>query len=121
MTRTIECHRCHRELPESSYYPSVLNRGNVYCKDCCKEWNKPAKKRYMEKLKETKKHKDEEVFNSMMGGFIINMLYNPKEGEFKYSLTETKKGNTFFMNDPDTLKQLFLKALKDTENGQKKN
>ena len=118
----ITCHKCKRELPESDFYEGNLKRGYVFCKDCCKEWGKESKKRYIEKRKSIKNYKETCDFNKIMGGYVLTMLYQPKENEFKYCLHESINNNDFFTNSADDIKRFFEKALeKVTANGQKKN
>lgn len=123
----IECHSCHRELPESAYSPSGLKRGYIFCRDCCKKWNRESKKRYLEKRRQTKNYKETMDFDKYFGGYVISMLYNPKYGEFRYSIHSTKTNLTFFLNESTELEKYFFKALKDVESrtgnadGEKKN
>lgn len=118
---TIECHSCHRKLPRDHYYNSNLNRGYIFCKDCCKEWNKEAKKRYRQKRSAIKNYAETSAFDKIFGGYTISMLYTPKKGEYKYSITSTKTGQTLLLDNESELENYFFKALKDVQNGQKKD
>lgn len=112
----IECHSCHRELPESAYSPSGLNRGYIFCRDCCKKWNRESKKRYLAKRKQIKNYKETMEFDSYFGGYTISMLYNPKKGESKYAIYSTKTNETIYTDEPTVLQKWINKALKDVCN-----
>lgn len=112
----IECHSCHRDLPEDAYYQSNLNRGYIFCKDCCKKWNRASKKKYIAKRKQTKDYKETMEFDRYFGGYIISMLYNPKKGESKYAIHSTKTNQTIYTDEPTVLQEWVDKALKDVCN-----
>lgn len=79
------CTICHRELPESAFYPTYLKEYKYQCKECVRKQNN----QYRKEIKESPL-KD---FNRFYGGYSISILNFVREGEYRYSIKGT---NNYF-------------------------
>lgn len=90
----VECSLCHKELPESEFYPSTLRKGLRHCKKCCYErWGKKNVKKYTESIKEL----PEQDLNRYYGGYSISIINFVRKGEYKYIIKSTN-GDIFQTN-----------------------
>lgn len=82
----VECSLCHKELPETEFYPSTLRKGLRHCKKCCYErWGKKNNKKYSESVKNL----PEQDFNRYYGGIRISILNFTRKGDYKYHINST--------------------------------
>lgn len=107
----IVCRRCHRELPESEFYPSCLKHHQRICKKCSNEKSKDYYNKDLEhsrkiRAKYAREHRElcrkflreyrkrvkqsavdlENAVMSMTDGYTIRVLNYAKKGEYKYSV-----------------------------------
>lgn len=86
------CTICHRELPDTEFYPSLLKKYDYKCKKChqkrCKDYNNSIKNFV------------EEDFNRYYGGFNIKILNFARPNEYKFIIESTKEtARPFYTND----------------------
>lgn len=104
----VECSLCHKDLPESEFYPSTLRKGLRHCKKCCYErWGKKNVKKYTESIKEL----PEQDLNRYYGGIRISILNFTKKGEYKYHINSTE-GFSLETNDKEEFIEHLLKIIK---------
>jgi hypothetical protein len=106
-----ECSLCHRELPDSEFYPSTLRKGLRHCKKCCYErWGKKNVKKYTESIKEL----PEQDLNRYYGGYSISIINFVRKGEYKYIIKGTD-GVLVQTNDVQTFKTKLNEILDKME------
>ena len=90
----VECSLCHKELPESEFYPSTLKKGLRHCKKCSYErWYKKNNKKYVDSVKKL----EEEDVNRYYGGYTVSIINFVRKGEYKYIIKSTN-GDIFQTN-----------------------
>lgn len=94
---SVRCTLCHKDLPESEFYPSALQRGQHQCKKCCYQaYGKRNTQKYVESIRQL----PERNFDTFYGGYTISILNYAREGEYKYVIRSTD-GKCFATNDSD--------------------
>ena len=83
---SVRCTLCHKDLPESEFYPSALQRGQHQCKKCCYQaYGKRNTQKYIESIRQL----PERNFDTFYGGYTISILNYAREGEYKYVIRST--------------------------------
>lgn len=92
---SVRCTLCHKDLPESAFYPSALKRHQHQCKKCSYDmYGKKHNQKYADNIKKL----PEREFDVFYGGYTIKILNYVRGTECKYNIISTK-GNTFSTND----------------------
>ena len=104
----ITCTLCHRELPETDFYPSALKKGQHHCKKCCyKHYLKKANQKYQKSLEEL----PDILFDNLYGGYNIKVLNHARPNEYKYTISPTR-GEVFKTNNLDAFMDKLWEELK---------
>lgn len=116
---TITCIHCKQELPESSFYPSSLERGWRICKKCQNQKQYISNKKYFLQKRETTKQAEEQAekdaFEKVFGGYTIIILNSSKKNEFRYAIKGTD-GTFLQTNNPNVFKEKFLEVFNRSQN-----
>lgn len=101
------CIHCHRDLPESDFFPSYLRIHHHICKTCACKYGKA----YRDKLAELSKQPQiefEKAVTSKTDGYTIRILNYTKKGEYKYCVDGNDKH--FATNDKESFEEV-LKGI----------
>lgn len=102
-----KCTICHKELPDSEFYPSQLKKHNYQCKKCSYEkYGKKGIQKYFAEIKEL----PNKNFDSFCGGYIVAILNYVKKNEYKYTIKGTN-GIMIQTNDVDYFRKKFDEVI----------
>lgn len=92
------CTICHKELPDSDFYPTSLKHSLYQCKKCANAKHK----KYMREVKEL----EDKDFDRYYGGYVVAILNHARPKEYKYTIKGTN-GYMIQTNDSDYFRKKF--------------
>lgn len=94
----IKCRVCKKDLPESDFYASCLERNDHICRKCHIEYSKLKQKQYRCEEKAFKERNFQKKCQ-VVGGWKIIFLNYVKKGEYRFQAQNTD-GRFYQTNDP---------------------
>ena len=105
MVHKIKCIHCNKELPETEYYTSVLQRHYHICKKCHNKKTMKYANAYQKRIRNKKKEPNINP-DKYIGGINIRILNHIKKGEYKFNILSTGGISFQTSNKKDFLREL---------------